>query len=407
MTIQSVTVVGGGQVAAVLARTLRRRGFDGSITILGDERHLPYQRPPLSKEFLTGDGALEPLALLAPKWLANNDIDIRTSARVTSLDAGGRTLTLADGSSMSADAIVLATGGRPRRLSGIADSPHIHHLRTVDDAERLRTTLGAGSRIAVVGGGFIGLEIAATATGLGAQVTVVEQEQTILERRLGPQMARYCADLHRSNGVRFHCGVGVSDVDAGADGVRLTLTDGTVLDVDDVIVGVGIEPNVELAVDAGLAVGNGILVDAVGRTDAPGVYAAGDVAARFSDAAGRHVRVEHFDNANRQAAAVARAILGDPVVEDGPHWLWSDQYDRNLQFAGNTATADDVVVRGDMADHEFTAFYLTGGQLSGAFAVDRGEDIMAARELIGRSVDAAALTDDDVDLWELGEEMVS
>ncbi|MEE4023575.1 FAD-dependent oxidoreductase [Gordonia sp. PKS22-38] len=407
MTIKSVTVVGGGQVAAVLARTLRRRGFDGSVTILGEESHQPYQRPPLSKEFLTGDGAVEPLALLAPKWLENNEIDIRTGTRVDSVDAAGRMLTLADGSTMSSDAIVLATGGRPRRLPGVGSAERIHHLRTVDDAAALRDRLVPGARLAIIGGGFIGLEIASTATTLGVEVTVIEQAHTILERQLGARMAAYCTDLHSANGVHFHCGNGVSDVQAGTDGARVTLSDGQVVDADDVIVGIGMEPNTQLAADAGLAVTDGIVVNAVGRTAAPGVFAAGDVAARFSDTAGRHIRVEHFDNANRQAGAVARAILGEHVVEDGPHWLWSDQYDRNLQFVGNTATADEIVVRGDMSDHEFSAFYLTGGRLTGAFAVDRGEDIMAARELIGRAVDTPELTDEDIDLWELGEEMVS
>ncbi|MFW0783617.1 FAD-dependent oxidoreductase [Gordonia sp. CPCC 206044] len=407
MSITSVAVVGTGHAATVTARTLRRRGFDGSITLFGDETHAPYQRPPLSKEFLAGTADDTSLALLTPKVIADNDITIRTGAHVQSLDPIARSLSLSGGESVTADAVVLATGGRPRELPGFPmGSPRVHYLRTLDDATRLRDRLQAGARLAIVGGGFIGLEIAATARGFGLDVTVIEVGAQILEPRLGTQIAGLCADLHRGNGVDLRCGVGVASVDTGAAGVRLTLTDESVLDVDDVVVGVGIDPNTELAVGAGLDVANGVVVDAVGRTSVPGIYAVGDVAARYSQAAGRHVRVEHVDNANRQGAVVARAILGEDKPDDSAHWFWSDQYEYNIQFTGNHQGADDLVVRGIVADNEFSAFYLRGGQLTAAFAIDRGEDIMAAREMLGRTFDRTMLADEDVDLWELGEEVV-
>ncbi len=408
MSITSVAIVGTGHASTVTARTLRRRGFDGAITLFGDEPHAPYQRPPLSKEFLAGTADDASLALLTPKVIADNDITIRTGTRVESIDPSTRTLSLAGGETLTADAVVLATGGRPRQLPGFAlgSSPRVHYLRTFDDAVRLRDRLRAGTRLAVIGGGFIGLEIAATARGFGLDVTLIEAGRQILEPRLGAQIAGLCADLHRGKGVDLRCGVSVESVTHGPSGLRLSLSDGTVLDVDDVVIGIGIEPSTELAVAAGLHVDNGIVVDTVGRTSQPGIYAVGDVAARYSEAAGRHTRVEHVDNANRQGAVVARAILGEEKPDDSAHWFWSDQYEFNIQFTGNHHGADDLVFRGSVDDGEFAAFYLCDGHLTAAFAIDRGEDIMAAREMLGRPFDRAMLADEDLDLWELGEEGV-
>ncbi|MGV9709977.1 NAD(P)/FAD-dependent oxidoreductase [Gordonia sp. NPDC003424] len=408
MSTNGIAIVGTGHAATVTARTLRRRGFDGALTLFGDEAHAPYQRPPLSKEFLAGTADDASLALLTPKVIADNDITIRTGSRVESIDPRARSLSLACGELVVADAVVLATGGRPRELSGFAigSSPRVHYLRTLDDATRLRDRLRAGTRLAVIGGGFIGLEIAATARGFGLDVTVIEYGRQILEPRLGTRIADLCADLHRTNGVDLRCGVSVTAADETPSGMLLTLSDGAVLDVDDVVVGIGIEPNTELATAVGLSVANGIVVDELGRTSQPGVYAVGDVAARYSQMAGRHVRVEHVDNANRQGAVVARAILGEAKPDDSAHWFWSDQYEHNIQFTGNHQGADDLVVRGSVDDREFSAFYLRDGHLTAAFAIDRGEDIMAAREMLGRPFDPVMLADEDLDLWELGEEGV-
>lgn len=408
MSISSVAIIGTGHAATVTARTLRRRGFGGAITLLGDELHAPYQRPPLSKEFLAGTSDETSMALLTPKVIADNDITIRTGTRVDTIDVECRALRLVDGDTLTADAIVIATGGRPRLLPGFAigSSPRVHYLRTLDDARTLRDRLRHGARLAIIGGGFIGLEIAATARGFGLDVTLIESGTQVLEPRLGSRIADLCADIHRGRGVDLRCGVSVTSSEVTDTGAKLTLSDGTVLDVDDVIVGIGIVPNTELASAAGLTVDNGIVVDACGRSSVPRIFAVGDVAARFSESAGRHVRVEHVDNANRQGAVVARAILGEDRPDDSAHWFWSDQYELNLQFTGTCVGVDDLVFRGNVDDGEFSAFYLREGLICGAFAIDRGEDIMAAREMIGRTVDRAVLADEDIDLWELGEEEV-
>ncbi len=405
MTVRTVVTVGAGQVAAVAARTLRRRGFDGRIVLLGDEQHAPYQRPPLSKEFLAGREGVDSLALLTRKWLDANDIDIRTGVSVQRIDTATRTVEF-DGGEIAADAIVLATGGRPRTLTATGSRPDlVHYLRTLDDATALAARLTPGSSLAIVGGGFIGLEIAATARSLGVTVTVLEQSEHLLGGILGEQVGRHCAELHRRNGVDLRTGTGVASVTTSDHGVRIETTTGGIVEADAVVVGIGIVPNTDIAAASGLAVDGGIVVDATGRTSVENIYAAGDVAKRFSPREGRHVRVEHFDNANRQAAVVADTIVGRQSLSDDPHWFWSDQYDTNIQFAGSASGTTELVVRGDTDSGEFSVFYLAGDVLTAAFAMDRGEDIMAARELVGRRVDAALLADEDTDLWEMYEEV--
>lgn len=405
MTVRTVVTVGAGQVAAGVARTLRRRGFDGRIVLLGDEPHAPYQRPPLSKEFLAGREPAESLSLFTPRWLDANDIDVRTGVTVRRIDPTTGAVEI-DGGSVAADAVVLATGGRPRTIESTGSRPDlVHYLRTLDDALALAPRLVSGSRLIVVGGGFIGLEIAATARSLGVDVTVVEQSTNLLGSILGPQVGGYCADLHRRNGIDLRTGTGVAAVTTSDRGVCVTTTDGDTIEADTAVVGIGIVPNTEVAAASGLPVDNGIVVDVHGRTSIPNVYAAGDVANRFSPRAGRHIRVEHFDNASRQSGVVADTIVGRTSLSDDPHWFWSDQYDTNIQFAGTFAGTTDFVTRGDIETGEFSVFYLAGDTLTAAFAMDRGEDIMAARELLGRQVDAARLADEDTDLWEMYEEV--
>ncbi|MDV7090680.1 FAD-dependent oxidoreductase [Rhodococcus sp. IEGM 248] len=401
MTLNTIVTIGAGQTAAVAARTLRRRGFDGRILLVGDEPHAPYQRPPLSKEFLAGQEDRESLMLLPDAWRDKQNVELLTGTTVTRIDASGGSVELSDGRSVAADAVLVATGGRPRTMpvNGPA-SERVHYLRTIDDAERLASQLRPGVGLVLIGGGFVGLEIAATAQALGAEVTVLEADAVPLARILGAEMGDVCTRLQRENGVTVRAGIRVDTVTPRPDGVLIALDGGEVLQADVVVVGIGIVPNVEVAQASGLAVDGGILVDAQGRTSIPHVYAAGDVAARFSDAAGRHVRVEHFDNASKQGAATANLMLGRVGVVDPPHWFWSDQFGKNIQFTG-TARYTDLVFRGSADDGEFTAFYLDSGVLRGAFSLDRGDEISAARELIGRSIAPGRLADQDVDLFDL------
>ncbi|WP_458319529.1 NAD(P)/FAD-dependent oxidoreductase [Mycolicibacterium brisbanense] len=400
MTGRTFVTVGAGQTAAVAARTLRRRGFDGRIVLVGDERHAPYQRPPLSKEFLSGADTLDALAILPPQWCADNEVEIITDTAVLRVDAPSGSVELAGRPALPADAVLFATGGQPRRLSVPGPRPDlVHYLRTIDDAQLLQRTLTSGRRLAIIGAGLIGLEIASTAASLGAEVTVLEASDVPLSGVVGTRVGSEIARVHRDRGVAVQTGIGVDGVHTTTDGVVITCADGTSVHADAVVIGIGITPNTAVAAASGLEVERGIVVDAQGRTSIPNVYAAGDVANRFSTRAGRHVRHEHFDNANRQGAAVANAMLGRDAVNDDAPWFWSDQFDHNLQMLGAATT--DLVLRGDVDAFDFTAFYLDGDILRGVFTVDRGEDVMVGRELLGRSIERAVLEDEGTDLWEL------
>ena len=401
MTRRTFVTIGAGQAAAVAARNLRRRGFDGRIVLLGDEPHPPYQRPPLSKEFLAGAEDVDSLWILPPKWLADNDIDIITGAPVHGVDAASRTVRLDGGRpGIQADAVLFATGGRPRTLPVPGPRPElIHYLRTLDDATRLAAQLTPGRRLAIVGAGFIGLELAATAIAAGLDVTVVEAAPVPLERIVGRAMGEAVCRLQRDSGVDLRTGSALTEIRTTSDGVVIDVADGTAVHADLAVVGVGITPNTEAAAATGLHLDDGIVTDAAGRTSVPHIFAAGDVARRYSARAGRHVRLEHFDNASRQGAAVADAMLDRGTGSDEPPWFWSDQHGRNIQFVG--AATGTPVIRGDLDGMDFTGFYLQGATVCGAFSVDRGEDIMAVRELLGRQVETAALRDEDTDLWDL------
>jgi 3-phenylpropionate/trans-cinnamate dioxygenase ferredoxin reductase component len=396
---RSVAIIGGGQVAAVAARTLRRRGFDGAITLIGDEPHLPYQRPPLSKGFLQGREQAADLVLINEAWYSDNAVDLRIGTPVTGLDRFSRRVGLADGSSVRADSVLFATGGRPRVLPGIT-SERVVYLRTIDHAIRVRATLQPGSRLITVGGGFIGAEIAASARIAGADVTMIEMLDVPLKRALGQKLGELSAQIHRDHGVTVLTSEFVESVRDVPDGVVVRTAGGREIEGDLVVVGVGIEPNAELAQAAGIAVSNGILVDEFCRTSVDSIYAAGDVANHHHPVFGGRVRVEHFDNANRQAAAAAMSIMGRCAAYDNVHWFWSDQYEFNLQYAGHAPVWTQAVVRGSVKARSFTVFYLHDGVVKGAFAIDRGEDIVWAKELIAAraSPDPVKLADEDLDL---------
>jgi 3-phenylpropionate/trans-cinnamate dioxygenase ferredoxin reductase subunit len=396
---RSVAIIGGGQVAAVATRTLRRRGFDGAITVIGDEPHLPYQRPPLSKGFLQGREQAGDLVLLDESWCSDNAVELRIGVAVTSLDAFSRRVGLADGSSVRADSILFATGGRPRVLPGIT-SERVVYLRTIDHAVRVRDMLQPGSRLVTVGGGFIGAEIAASARTVGADVTMIEMLDVPLKRALGQNLGEVCAQIHRDHGVTVLTGEMVESVRDVPGGVVVHTAAGRQVECDLVVVGVGIEPNAELAEAADVAVDNGILVDEFCRTSIDGIYAAGDVANHYHPVFGGHVRVEHFDNANRQAAAAALSIMGRRASYDNVHWFWSDQYEFNLQYTGHAPRWTQAVVRGSLKARSFTVFYLHDGVIKAAFAINRGEEIAWGRELIAARAtpDPAKLADEDLDL---------
>jgi 3-phenylpropionate/trans-cinnamate dioxygenase ferredoxin reductase subunit len=396
---QTVVVVGAGQAGAVAARTLRRRGHGGPIILLGDEKHRPYQRPPLSKEYLSGEQEQEECFLLDEQWCVDTDVDVRLGTAVDRIDPRSRAVTLVDGSTVAADTVLLTTGARARRIPGV-EGERVVYLRGLDDADQLRHHLMPGRRIITVGGGFIGSEVASAGRAAGAEVVVLEALDVPLERVLGAQMGQVCARIQRDHGVQLMTGHAVESVEERADGVTVRTSQGATVDGDVVVIGIGTVANTEVAQRSGIAVDGGVLVDEYCRTDLDQVFAAGDVTNHWHPLFGQRLRVEHFDNANKQAMCAAKNIVGRATVFDDPHWFWSDQFGLNLQYSGHAPRWTDIVVRGDVDALCFTAFYLDDGVVRAALSVDRGEDVFASKDLIARSArpDPAVLRDEGVDL---------
>ena len=397
----TLVVVGAGHVAAQISRTLRRRGFAGGVVLLGDEPVGPYQRPMLSKERLAAPDE-SGFWLLDPAWCEANDVTLRTGSPVERIAADTGSVLLADGTSIPADLVVLATGGRPRRLPGI-DGDRVHHIRTLSDSDRLRERLVPGRRIGVLGGGFLGTEVAAAARGHDADVVVFDRDPVLLARALGTDIGRAVMALHADRGVELKVGQPIEGIDVRSDGVTLTLPSGTDT-VDELVVCIGIEPNAEVAAASGLTVGNGVEVDAQCRTSVPTVFAAGDVAAHDHPRYGR-VRVEHVDVAQQQASAIAATLAGRPATFADPHWFWTDQYEINVQGLGlgGVRPGDEVVTRGDLSALDGTVFWLRDGLVVAAASIERGEDVSVARELIDLEIPVRAdqLADEDTELDEL------
>lgn len=392
-----VVIVGGGQSAAVATRTLRRKKYTGPITVLGDEPHRPYQRPPLSKEYL-GDPEAS-IDLLPEDWTSEKEVTVRTDVTVERVEEGPVVVTT-EGERISADAVLLATGGSPRTLGG-ATGDRIHYLRTRDDADRLRTALGESSSLAIIGAGFIGAEIASAAREAGVEVTVIEAAELPMQRALGPDMGRVCARLQRDHGVDLRLSTAVLGVHATDSGVVVSTEQGEV-HADHAVVAVGIVPDTTVAEASGLRCDNGIVVDASCRTSMPGVWAAGDVANQDHPQVDGHIRVEHFDNASKQASVAAQSMLGTDITNSDPHWYWSDQFGVNLQGVGQPHPDDEMVVRGDLDGDSFTAFFMREGVVAAVFALNDEETVGLARELVNMAIPVPTdlLSDPERDLFE-------
>jgi NADPH-dependent 2,4-dienoyl-CoA reductase/sulfur reductase-like enzyme len=370
--MRSVTVVGASLAGLSTARALRAQGYDGELVVVGDEPHLPYDRPPLSKAFLTGAASADDLALLGEQDAAL-EVDWRLGVRAVGLDAATRTVTLADGTSTTSDAVVLATGSRARRLPGTDELAGVHVLRTLDDAVALRAALAVGGPLVVVGAGFIGAEVASSARALGVDVTVVEAQDTPLCAQLGDEMGAAVARLHAAHGVRLRTGVGVARL-VGTDRVEaVELVDGTVLPAGTVVVGIGATPNVEWLAGSGLDVEGGVLTDAACATAVPGVVAVGDCARSYDIHTGRHARAEHWTHALQQPASAAATLLGRPAPYTGVPYFWSEQYGLQVQLAGTPAVGDTLgVVHGTLDEPSFVVTYERGGELVAVLGVGAG-----------------------------------
>jgi 3-phenylpropionate/trans-cinnamate dioxygenase ferredoxin reductase subunit len=342
-------IVGGGLAGAIAAQTLREEGFDGRITLLGEEPHRPYERPPLSKDFLQGNADRDSIFVHPEPWYADHAVELCLGATVTSLDPASRTVTTATSARLGSDKLLLATGSTPRRLSlPGSDLDRVHYLRSVDDSDRIKAGFAEAHRVAIIGAGWIGLETAAAARNAGLDVTLLEHAELPLLRVLGPETAPIFADLHRDHGVDLRCQVAVAEL-TGRNGsvTGVMLSDGSRIEADMVLVGVGITPNTELAAAAGLQVDNGVVVDEHLRTSDTDTYAAGDVANAYNPRLGRHLRVEHWANARRQGATAAKAMLGHDAVDARPSYFFSDQYALGMEYTGDIGPSgyDQVVFR--------------------------------------------------------------
>ena len=394
---QTALILGGGQAGAQAAASLRQEGFGGHILLVGEEPLPPYQRPPLSKAFLAGELAQDRLLIKPEAFYRQHDIELLLGVRATGLDTAARQLQLADSRSLAYDQLLLATGGRPRHLECPgADHPRLRYLRTVADVEQLRPDFRPGARLVVIGAGYIGLEVAAVAAKSGLQVTVLEAAPRVLARVAGADISAFFDRIHSEAGVTIRCDTGVEALEGDAGLARVRTAQGDLLDADLVLAGIGLLPNVELAQAAGISCDNGILVDELGKTSAPGVFAAGDCTNHPNGIYECRWRLESVHNAIEQAKTAAATMAGKSKSYHQVPWFWSDQYDIKLQTAGINRGYDQAVIRGDPATRSFAVFYLREGRLIAVDAVNRPAEFIAARLAIPRAlqVDAERLGDE-------------
>ncbi|MFF8847373.1 NAD(P)/FAD-dependent oxidoreductase [Streptomyces sp. NPDC015127] len=413
---RTFVIVGGGLAGAKAAETLRAEGFTGRVILIGDERDHPYERPPLSKGFLTGKEERDSVFVHEPGWYAQADVELHLGQPVVAIDRAAKSVRLGDGAVIHYDKLLLATGAEPRRLdipgTGLAG---VHHLRRLAHSDRLRGVLAALGRdnghLVIAGAGWIGLEVAAAARGYGAEVTVVEPEATPLHQVIGPELGQVFSELHRERGVRFHFGARLTEI-IGQDGMVLAARtdDGEEHPAHEVLAAIGAAPRTALAEGAGLALadrahGGGVAVDASLRTSDPDIYAAGDVAAAQHPLIGARLRVEHWANALNGGPAAARAMLGQAVTYDRVPYFFSDQYDLGMEYSGwaPPGSYDQVVLRGDVGKREFIAFWLSGGRVLAGMNVNVWDVTESLQQLIRSKarVDAQALGDPSVPLAEL------
>ncbi|HEX9123899.1 MAG TPA: FAD-dependent oxidoreductase [Actinomycetota bacterium] len=398
-------IIGASLAGGTAAGSLREEGYEGRMVLIGAEPLPPYERPPLSKEYLRGEDT-EPHFVRPPEWYGANDIEARFAERAGSLDTSARVVTLASGGRIPYDAVLIATGSRNRRLPVPgADLPGVLDLRRVEDSDRIREAAAHGGRVVLVGAGFIGCEVAASLRSLGVDVTVVEFFETPLQRVLGTELGKVLEGLHRDHGCAMVLGEAVEKIEGDGRFEAVVTKSGRRIEGDFAVVGVGVEPVTDVVNGSDVVVDNGILVDAKLQTNVPGVFAAGDVARHDHPVFGR-IRVEHFDNAIKMGQAAARNMLGRNEVFDDAHWFWSDQYDATIEMSGFATGWDQLVYRGNVNERSFAAFMLKNGVLLSAFSMNWQRDVRRAKPLIAARVrpDPSKLADPEFDLRELAPE---
>jgi len=407
---QSMVIIGGGLAGAKAAEELREQGYAGRIVLVGEESSRPYERPPLSKDYLQGTSERERIFVHPAGWYAGHDVDLRLGTRATAIDPARHTVTLSDGGTLSYDKLLLATGSSPRLLPTPGVPPdRVFYLRRVEDSDRLKAMLETAQRIIVVGAGWIGLEVTAAARLAGVEVTVLERAGLPLLRVLGPEVAQVFADLHRDHGVDLRVGTTITAISGTPEHlVRVELADGSRVDGEAIVLGVGITPNTELAQNAGIAVANGITVNEHMCTSDPDVFAAGDVANAYNPALGKHIRVEHWFNAVNQPAVAASSMRGVDAVYDRIPYFYTDQYDLGMEYVGyvDPGGYDQVIFRGNKDSLEFIVFWLRDRRVLAGMNVniwdvnDQIKSLIAARG----QVDLTALANPEIPLSELFEE---
>ncbi len=394
-------VIGAGQAGGRAVEAMRAAGFAGRITLVGEEVHVPYERPPLSKQLLIGDQGPERTFLHDDGYYRERGIELRLATRATAIDRGARRVHLSDGGPLAYDALLIATGSTVRKLEVPgSELSGVLYLRSIEDSLALRARLDPDARVVIVGGGYIGLEVAAAARTRGCRVTVLEMQDVPMSRVVAPEIGRFYADVHRERGADIRTGVTVAGFEGAGRVERVVCSDGTRLSADVVVVGVGVAANTALAESSGLAVDDGVVVDEYGQTSDPHIFATGDVSNHPCPILGRRLRLESWHNAQNQSIAVARVMCGTRAPYAEVPWFWSDQYDLNLQMVGIADAWDRLVFRGELAGRRFSVFYLDDGVIVAANAVNAARDARFAKRLIEhkRPVDPKALADPSIPL---------
>jgi 3-phenylpropionate/trans-cinnamate dioxygenase ferredoxin reductase subunit len=401
---ETVVIVGAGHAAGQTAASLRQKGFSGRIIMIGDEDWVPYQRPPLSKAYLAGELETERLFFKPEKFWPEHDIETMLGVHVDAIDAAVKTLTLSNGHSVQYDKLVLATGSRARELPIPGNKLHgVHYLRNIDDVEKIQPAFKEGARLVIVGGGYIGLEVAAVGRKKGLDVTVLETENRVMNRVVATEISDFFQQMHTHEGVKLELGRRVKEIQGDDKVTSVKCADGFSVATDICIIGIGIIPNTEVAAAAGIKCSNGIVVDEYCQSSDPDIFAAGDCTRHPNPILGRHLRLESVHNAIEQGKTVAASIVGAPAAYAQVPWFWSDQYNVKLQIVGITEGYDQFVIRGKPDERSFAAFYLQNGKLLAVDAINSPREFMLGKKLVaaGARFDIAELGDADKDFKEL------
>ena len=402
--MKNLVIVGGGQSAAQCVLTLKRNDFKNQITLISEEKHIPYQRPPLSKEYLSDEVTLERVYMKSKEFYDQNNVEIISSTKVISIDRNKKSLTLSNTENLQYENLVLATGSRVRKLE--VEGSHlsnINYLRTIEEADQLKKYFKLGKKLVVIGAGYIGLEVAAAAIKKGLGVTVIEMDDRVMKRTVDPIISKYFDSLHRSKGAEIILNAALERFEGRKEVEKVICSNGKILEADGVVVGVGIIPNQEIAKSAGLKCNNGIVVDKFGRTEDPFIFACGDCTNHPNPSLNKNLRLESVHNALEQAKTVAFSLIGKPEKYDQIPWFWSDQYEEKLQIVGLSGDHDEIVTRGSMAERNFMLFFLKKGELIAINSVNNPKEFLISKKLVANKlkISSDVLCDQSTDLKNL------